>query len=321
MESLPSEMQMKVMLRLPFQDVVSMCNTNTEFKGLCDNMSFWNKKALRDYGIPLTILEYDTTPIKRYEYLSTVMNVSPYNLLRYDLRKYPRGERNVMEESFIHGRELDIEEYLNTYDSDIKNNFEFWNRLSMTYFDFPLDIIEEMRAGDITASDLFFEVKDGYENDPLTFIHEYIVPNGLVPAFNRFFEGVEVTDFITTYQELIDIAVDNIQPIMLKAILSYVDILSDFNTNEYSVLKDYLSDIYKEIYFYYEYDELLPIIEKITGKLDMAEEYSQHILDGDMEYILVGHEKGTLEYSVEMKLAKQSGIQEVIDYFTNNPSM
>lgn len=54
---LPRELLYEVALRVPFNDLRSLCQTHTEFRSLCQDPRFWQLKAQRDFGTSRKIFD------------------------------------------------------------------------------------------------------------------------------------------------------------------------------------------------------------------------------------------------------------------------
>lgn len=53
---LPPEIEEQYLMDLDVDDVLSYCQTNTRAQEICNSLSFWDQKSIRDLGFPISLL-------------------------------------------------------------------------------------------------------------------------------------------------------------------------------------------------------------------------------------------------------------------------
>lgn len=54
--NLPNEIRQLISLNLPYEDIVTVCQTNKSYhSGICDSQYFWQQLYIRDFGQPVTL--------------------------------------------------------------------------------------------------------------------------------------------------------------------------------------------------------------------------------------------------------------------------
>jgi hypothetical protein len=56
MDRLPNELLFEILLPLTYRQILKICNVNKRFNSICRDEDFWNRKSLRDVGLPLFII-------------------------------------------------------------------------------------------------------------------------------------------------------------------------------------------------------------------------------------------------------------------------
>lgn len=54
--SLPPEIQVDYLLRLPPKDVLAYCRTSRSAQAICESSYFWDQKAIQDFGAPFSAI-------------------------------------------------------------------------------------------------------------------------------------------------------------------------------------------------------------------------------------------------------------------------
>lgn len=80
MTDLPYEIQFQYLLDLPYQDVLNYCQTSTAAYAVCQSESFWQKKSLRDFGIPLLNIVSGGSPQQQYLSYVQLSQNAPFEL-------------------------------------------------------------------------------------------------------------------------------------------------------------------------------------------------------------------------------------------------
>lgn len=107
---LPLEIQYEYLLLAPYQNIIQYCRTSLFSKQICDNPSFWNRKALLDFKIPLQYAPEAPAPAQRYALLkrhyemasqSLLLNLIKSGLLDQALELYSRFTPDYEDEEEI----------------------------------------------------------------------------------------------------------------------------------------------------------------------------------------------------------------------------
>ena len=77
---LPYEIQFQYLLGLPYQSILSYCQTSASALVICQTEEFWNRKALNDFGIGLRVIDQGS-PAQRYARLERLYRENPEQLI------------------------------------------------------------------------------------------------------------------------------------------------------------------------------------------------------------------------------------------------
>lgn len=82
---LPYELQFDYLLKLPYRDVLSYCQSNRAAHEICLTEQFWNRKSLQDFKIPINLIPGEN-PVQRYVQIEE-LSTEPRDLIMLLARK------------------------------------------------------------------------------------------------------------------------------------------------------------------------------------------------------------------------------------------
>src|SRR5665648_99765 len=70
--NLPPEKVFEILISLPYESVVSYCQTSTVASQICQTEWFWDDRARRDFDLPLNLVR-GGSPAYRYRLLANIL--------------------------------------------------------------------------------------------------------------------------------------------------------------------------------------------------------------------------------------------------------